>query len=627
MKINVLPDYIANKIAAGEVVQRPESVLKELMENSIDAGATLVEVVIKNAGKTLVQVIDNGEGMNEDDVLLSIQRHATSKIKSYEDLEELRTFGFRGEALSSIAAVSILEIKTKTPNDELGLFLRVGENSSVTLEKGAYPQGTSISVKNLFYNTPARRNFLKSNSTELKHITETFKKISMSYPNIEFKLWNDDELVFDLPKMSLGERLKLLFTDNILDSLIEVKEITDYISLSGYIAKPTYLKRSKSDQYLFINRRFVVSKVVNHAVFTAFENILEKGDYPFFVLFLDIDPSKVDINVHPSKLEVKFDEDKDIYVFVHAVIKKCIGSYDLVPTMKFVDAKNENEVINFNQFVPTQRNDYSDRPGYQERTSPSYSDGSSKKGGIFSEEEIDRIFGSINSEIKNSQSTNNISEPFIDNSPKEIYHQQLDFSTTGTQTNDTYSPFIVSLHNKYILSQIKSGLMIIDQHVAHERILYEKALKSINSQLPFSQQLLFPQTLILEPADYELILEIREQLNGLGFEIKFYNDNKISIQGVPFEIKPGSEKEILLEIIDEYRANERLGILEVIDNVAKSFSCKAAIKAGDKLGEIEMRELVDKLFATSMPYVCPHGRPIVIKIPLTEFDKRFGRTS
>ncbi len=616
MKINILPEYIANKIAAGEVVQRPESVLKELMENSIDAGATSVEVIIKNAGKTLVQIIDNGEGMNEGDVVLSIQRHATSKIKSYEDLEELRTFGFRGEALSSIAAVSILEIKTRTPYDEIGVFLRVGEDNNITIEKDSFPIGTNIAVKNLFYNTPARRNFLKSNSTELKHLTETFKKITMSYPHIEFKLWNDDDLLYHLPKNNLGERLKSLFSENILDSLIEVKEITDYLSLSGYIAKPTYLKRSKADQYLFINKRFVVSKVVNHAVFSAFENILEKGDYPFFVLFLELDPAKIDINVHPSKLEVKFDDDKDVYVFVNAVMKKCIGSYDLVPTMKFIDAKNDNEIMGFNQFVRTDKHDYSDRPVYSDN----------KNKGIFSEDEIDRIFGTINKEIKNNPPENVLSEPFAENNPKEIYHQQLDFSGTGTQTNDVYSPFIVSLHNKYILSQIKSGLMIIDQHVAHERILYEKALKSISTQLPFSQQLLFHQTLILEAADYELIKELKEQLYGLGFELKFHPDYKVTILGVPFEIKAGSEKQILLEIIDEYRNNERIEGLEVVDNIAKSFSCKAAIKAGDKLGEIEMRELVDKLFATSMPYVCPHGRPIVIKIPLAEFDKRFGRT-
>ncbi len=616
MKINILPEYIANKIAAGEVVQRPESVLKELMENSVDAKADVIEVVIRNAGKSLVQIIDNGEGMTEEDAKLSIQRHATSKIKTYEDLEAIKTFGFRGEALSSIAAVSLMEIKTRTANEEIGTIIKVNENNNITLEKDSFPVGTSIAVKNLFYNTPARRNFLKSNSTELKHITETFKKISLSYPQVSFKLFIDDDLIYDLPKQELSERTKSLFGENILDSLIEVKEYTDYISLHGFIAKPTYLRKSKSEQYLFINKRFVVSKIVNHAVFTAFENILEKGDYPFFVLFLDIDPIKVDINVHPSKLEVKFDEEKDIYLFVHAVIKKSIGSYDLVPSMRFVDSGKETEAIRYNDFVKTDRNDYTDRPFQSTRNN--------KSSGIFSEAEIDRIFGEIKTEIKNNISVGEVSEPFIEKKSNEIYHQQIDF---GPEHAEVSSPFIVSLHNKYILSQVKSGLMIIDQHVAHERILYENAINSINQQLPMSQQLLFPQSLKLDPGDYELVLELREKLYNLGFEIKFYNDYTITILGVPYEIKPGSEKQLLLELLDEYRQNLRIGNLEVVDNVAKSFSCKAAIKAGDRLSEQEMRALVDKLFATQMPYVCPHGRPIVIKIPLNEFDRRFGRTS
>jgi DNA mismatch repair protein MutL len=614
MKINILPEYIANKIAAGEVVQRPESVLKELLENSIDAKADSIEVIVRNAGKSLVQIIDNGEGMTEEDAILSIQRHATSKIKTYEDLEAIRTFGFRGEALSAIAAVSLMEIKTKTANDEVGTIIKVNENNKITLEKGSFPVGTSIAVKNLFYNTPARRNFLKSNATELKHITETFKKIALSYPNIAFKLFIDDEIIYNLPSQSLSERLTDVFGENILDSLIEVNEPTDYISLSGYIAKPTYLRKSKGEQYLFINKRFVISKIVNHAVFTAFENILEKGDYPFFVLFLEIDPSKVDINVHPSKLEVKFDDEKDIYLFVHAVIKKSIGSYDLVPSMRFIDSEKSTESIRFNDFVRTEKNDYSDRPFIKEN----------KSQGIFSESEIEKIFGSIKSEINNNLEVSDVKEPFTEKKVNEVYHQQIDF---GPEHTEPSSPFIVSLHNKYILSQVKSGLMIIDQHVAHERILYEHALNSINQQLQMSQQLLFPQTLKLEPGDYELVLELRDKLYNLGFEIRFNNEYTITILGVPYEIKPGQEKQILLELLDEYRQNQRLGNLEVVDNIAKSFSCKAAIKAGDRLSEQEMRALVDKLFATQMPYVCPHGRPIVIKIPLTEFDKRFGRTS
>lgn len=606
-KIKILPENLANKIAAGEVVNRPESVVKELVENSIDAGATEVGVVIKNAGKNLIQVVDNGEGMNEDDALLSIQRHATSKISSIEDLEAIQTFGFRGEALASIASVSIFELRTHQKDQDLGTLIRIGEDSSITKEKDSFPQGTSISIKNLFYNTPARRNFLKSNQTELKHIIETFKKIALSHPEITFKFYNDDDLIFDFPVGNLNDRMKSVFADNILDAVLFVNEPTDYISITGFVTKPAYLRKSKGEQYFFLNNRFVQSKIVSHAVFSAFENILDKGDYPFFVLFLQIDPKRVDVNVHPSKLEVKFDDEKEIYSFVHAVIKKTIGSYDLVPNVTFQNTPDEREALRFQAPQRSEREDFSDRPFQRERTAP-----------IMGEEEIDLLFGNLNKEVRSSSSQEIVSTPFEEKQTTEVYHE--------SPTSDLETPFIVLLHNKYILSQIKSGLMIIDSHVAHERILYEQAMQSFEANIPFSQHLLFPQTVKLDPADYQLMKELETYLSNLGFEIKFQSKNTVLIVGIPSDIKLEHEVETLLEILNEFRKNEQFKQLEVRDNLAKSFSCKAAIKAGDRLTENEMRILVDKLFATSMPYVCPHGRPIVIKIPLEEFDKRFGRT-
>lgn len=606
-KIKILPENLANKIAAGEVVNRPESVVKELVENSVDAGATEVGVVIKNAGKNLIQVVDNGEGMNEDDALLSIQRHATSKISSIEDLEAIQTFGFRGEALASIASVSIFELRTHQKDQDLGTLIRIGEDSLITKEKDSFPQGTSISIKNLFYNTPARRNFLKSNTTELKHIIETFKKISLSHPEVSFKFYNDDDLIFDFPAGNLIDRMKSVFADNILDAVLVVNEPTDYISVSGFVAKPAYLRKSKGEQYFFLNNRFVQSKIVSHAVYSAFENILDKGDYPFFVLFLQIDPKRVDVNVHPSKLEVKFDDEKEIYSFVHAVIKKTIGSYDLVPNVSFQNTPDERESLRFQAPQRSEREDFSDRPFQRERTSP-----------IMGEEEIDLLFGTLNKEVRSSSSQEIVSTPFEEKQTTEVYHE--------SPTSDLETPFIVLLHNKYILSQIKSGLMIIDSHVAHERILYEQAMQSFEANIPFSQHLLFPQTVKLDPADYQLMKELETYLSNLGFEIKFQPKNTVLIVGIPSDIKIEHEVETLLEILNEFRKNEQFKQLEVRDNLAKSFSCKAAIKAGDRLTENEMRILVDKLFATSMPYVCPHGRPIVIKIPLEEFDKRFGRT-
>lgn len=615
-KIKILPENISNKIAAGEVVQRPESVIKELLENSVDAGAKNIEVFIKQAGKTLMQVVDDGDGMSEEDAVRCIERHATSKITSVEDLEAIRTYGFRGEALSSISSVSLLEVKTEQHDAEIGTVIKNDETGAFTKEKGSFPKGTSIAVKNLFYNTPARRNFLKTHSTELKHIIETFKKVAISRPEISFKFYNDDDLIFDFASGTFEERLQQVFADNILDAVIPVSEKTDFLSLYGYVGKPTFTKKDRSDQYVFINQRYVVSRTINHAVFSSYENILEKGNYPFFVLFVELDPKRVDINVHPQKLEVKFEDDKDIYSFISAVVKKSIGSHDLVPSMTFNEAVDETERLKFSAPNRVSRNDFSDRPTF------TVEDKKSNRGSVFSEDEIDQLFDSLNRDIKVDTPQEEVSHPFEDNQTGEVYHQK----SRREESSDTDNSFIVLLHNKYILSQIKSGLMIIDSHVAHERILYEKALRSFDANIPFSQQLLFTQKMNVDPADYELLKELEPYLNKLGFELKFMAKNVIAISGVPSDVKIGSEKDTLMEILSEYRTNEQEKQLEVRDNVAKSFSCKAAIKAGDKLTEQEMRILVDQLFATSMPYVCPHGRPIVIKIPLTELDKRFGRT-
>ncbi len=612
-RIKILPENLSSKIAAGEVVQRPESVVKELLENAIDAGAANIELIVKRAGKALIQVVDDGAGMNEEDVLLCVQKHATSKISSLEDLESISTLGFRGEALSSIAAVSQLEIKTETKDEELGTFLRVEDNGALLKEKGSFPKGTSLSVKNLFYNVPARRNFLKTDATESKHIIDTFNKISLGHPDLSFKFFNEDELIFNYKSGTLEDRISQIFADNMLDALIQVDEKTDFISIHGYVGKPKYLKKSKGEQYLFLNSRYVSNKQINHAVFTAYENILEKGDYPFFVLFLEIDPKRIDVNVHPSKLEVRFENEKDVYNFVLTVIKRSLGMQDLVPSMVFTDENSSLEKLTLDSFNKSERNDFSDRPVFSERKSYAKTD--------FSDREIDLIFGTLTDEpVKKEQE---FPHPFEEKENREILHQP---AVKKSETAEE-STFIIQLHNKYILSQIKSGLMIIDQHVAHERILYEKVLTRFEADFPFSQQLIFPKTLNLDPGQIGILKEIQSHLIKLGFDLKFFGQNTIVIDGVPDDIKGGSEEKVLLELIDEYKTNEREKDLDIKDNVAKSYSCKAAIKAGDKLSEREMRLLIDQLFATSMPYVCPHGRPIVVKISLDEFDRRFGRTS
>lgn len=613
-RIKILPENIANKIAAGEVVQRPESVVKELLENAVDAKATNIVLIIKQAGKSLIQVCDNGSGMTEEEAVLSIRKHATSKITSIEDLESINTLGFRGEALSSIAAVCQLEIKTETADEETGTLIKIENENEIVTERISTAKGTCVSVKNIFYNIPARRKFLKSDTTELKHIIDTFNRTALAYPEINFKFYNSDNLVFDYKEGSLDDRIQQVFADNMLEALIPVDEETDYLSVKGYIGKPSIFKKSKGEQFLFLNKRFVFNKSINHAVFTAFENILEKGDYPFFILFISLNPSKVDVNIHPSKLEVKFDDEKDIYNFILSVVRKSIATHDLVPTMSFSGSEDGNEKLDFNPFQPLRQNDFSDRPSFTSRER--------KERTTVTDEEIDLVFG----DLKKNILTDSLSGLSARSETDEL-ETDKESKVEKSASSEPDTTFLIQLHNKYILSQIKSGLMIIDQHVAHERILYEKALSRLDTNLPFSQQLLFPIKLQFDLASYEILKELDQMISKLGFKLKYLPKNYVLIEGVPDDIKNGSEEKILKEFISEYLTNQTEKHLEEKDNIAKSYSCKAAIKAGDRLSEKEMRLLIDQLFATSMPYVCPHGRPIVIKISLEEFDRRFGRTS
>ena len=613
-RIKILPEHIASKIAAGEVVQRPESVVKELLENSIDAGARTIEVIIKRSGKNFIQVCDDGMGMNEEDLSLCIQKHATSKIEAFEDLEAIKTLGFRGEALSSISSVSQMEIRTETKEEEIGTFIKNDEGGNFKVDKGSFPKGTCVTVKNLFFNVPARRKFLKTDTTEFKHIVDTFNRIALAHPDLSFKLFNGVDFVFDYPAGSLEERVRVVFAENLPDALIPVEEKTEFMSVHGYVGKPSLLRKSKGEQYLFLNSRYIINKNINHAVFTAYENILEKGDYPFFLLYLEIDPDRIDVNIHPSKLEAKFDNEKDVYNFILAVVRRSLGSHDLVPSMVFSEEDSSGEKLVVNKFQPVDKGDFSDRPNL-ERYRPDIK--------RYSDEEIDLLFGSITDDVISRTDGESISKPFREIAQTEIPHEKIDKATVEKSLE---SPFIIQLHNKYILSQIKSGLMIIDQHVAHERILYEKAMNRLDTDIPFSQQLLFPKKVKLDAARLDLIKEIEPYLSRLGFQLKFSAKDSIKIEGVPDDVRKGSEEQVLLDLVEEYSKNEREKQLEQKDNLAKSYSCKTAIKAGDKLDERAMRLLIDQLFATSMPYVCPHGRPIVVKISLNEFDRRFGRT-
>ncbi|MDD8018065.1 MAG: DNA mismatch repair endonuclease MutL [Bacteroidota bacterium] len=610
--INILPEHLANKIAAGEVVQRPESVIKELLENAIDAEATAISITIKNAGKLLIRVTDNGKGMSEEDAVKSFYRHATSKIASYDDLENIHTLGFRGEALASVAAVAQVELKTKRDEDEVGTFIRTEGSEIKEQTKSAHQRGTTVSVKNLFFNTPARRQFLKSNNTEFKHVYETIQRLALSHPEIALEFVSDDDTILALPGQGLDERLKSLFGDRHFSTLISVKETTDLLSINGFVGKPDFARKSKVDQFIFLNKRFIISRSINHAVFSGYEHLVEKGNFPFFLLFIELDPHKVDVNVHPSKMEVKFADEQSIYRIVMSVVRKALGQNDLMPTVEF-QSSNQTQFSSLHHVA--QPRWIGDERGLSSSV-PNTPFGIEAKKQFENEDfpfdlssKLDQIFSTT---------------PATETAQQQIEAQQVQHGTRESEAQEGKA--IWQLHNKYILSQIRSGLMIIDQHVAHERILYERALQRFNNAVPSSQQLLFPQTVQLTSGDFTLVKEVLPFLQSIGFETKIFGKNTIVLEGVPPEVKAGTEATILQDILDEFKNNQLRVKLDARDNVAKSFSCKAAIKAGEKLNEIEMRSLIDQLFATSMPYVCPHGRPVLIKISLPELDRRFLRT-
>jgi DNA mismatch repair protein MutL len=639
--IQVLPQHLANQIAAGEVVQRPESVVKELVENAIDAGASHVTVNINGAGKSLIQVIDDGHGMTEEDARLAIERHATSKIRSLDDLERIMTFGFRGEALPSIASVAKVEMRTRTGEQDVATLLRIENGAVDEADKVEGPVGTSISVKNLFYNTPARRQFLKSNATEYRHITDSVQRFVLSYPDVHFTLISDGSTIYDAAPAELPDRIAYLFGERVADSLLPVHEETDLITVTGFVGRPNFAKKSRGEQFLFVNGRYVVSRYLNHAVVSAYENMLDQGAFPMYMLYVNVDPRQVDVNVHPSKLEVKFSNERNIYTILNAIVRRSLYNHDLTPSIAFRDTEAGRAAEGDFSRVRITSPDESGAPPEQKYDSfgslgrgmeggagaaGSAAGGQGGSGGAYRERggtdgggsrmdprQIDDLFRSLNVDAGQSVSPR-AAEP-----ERETVILPSERPVSDIQ-------FLWQLHNKYIFTPIKSGLMIIDQHVAHERILYEKALAAMQDAAPFSQQLLFEHSTRVSAGDYALLGEIRAEFEHLGFVLRLAAPQNVTVEAVPQDVRPGMEESILEEMIEQYREYSAAGITDTRHNVAASYGCRAAIKAGDKLSPAEMQNLIDQLFATSNPYVCPHGRPIVIKLSLDELDRRFGRT-
>jgi len=603
--IQLLPDAVANQIAAGEVVQRPASAVKELMENAIDAGADKIKLIVKDGGKSLIQLIDNGCGMSITDARLSFERHATSKIRKADDLFAIRTMGFRGEALASIAAIAHVELKTRRVEDELGTRIEIAGSDVVRQEPEALPAGTNISIKNLFYNIPARRNFLKSNAVEMRHIVEEFQRIALAYPNIHFTLHGDGQELFHLPAEPLKQRIVHVFGNSYNQRLVPVAEETTIINLNGFIGKPEYAKKTRGEQYFFVNNRFVKDPYLNHAVVKAYEGILPQDSFPLYVLFIAIDPAKIDINVHPTKTEIKYEDERAIYAILQSAVKRSLGRYNITPTLDF------NQETGFSQMI-------SPKP-LEEITPPSIS------------------FNPDYNPFDNRKPGDARQQSAVPSQWETLYQiseQQPDVQLPlhGAERSNAMEPTRSArkqpfqLHNRYIMSQIHSGFILIDQQAAHERILFEQFRQQQESRQGASQQSLFPQTVTFSGSDSQLITDLLPDIQALGFQIREFGKNTFVVEGIPADLTTGlDEREVLDRLLEDYKHNQAQLKLPKREQLAKSLARHAAIRPGMELTTEDMDDLIDRLFACEMPNVSLKGKPIILTFTLQELMEQFER--
>ncbi len=596
--IQLLPDAIANQIAAGEVVQRPSSALKELLENAVDAGATHIKVIIKEAGKSLIQVIDNGSGMNEVDARMSLERHATSKIRKAEDLFSLTTMGFRGEAIASIAAVSQFELKTRMEDQELGSSILVAASEITEQQPVACAKGTSISVRNLFYNIPARRNFLKSNGVETRHLVDEFQRVALANSEIEFEFYQNDLETYNLPAGKLSQRIIGLFGQNYKEQLATCNEETDSISIKGYIGKPEFAKKSRGEQFFFVNNRFIKSSYLHHAILNAYQGLLQQDTHPFYVLFIKIDPARIDVNVHPTKTEIKFDDERTVYGVLLAAIRQALGMHNFGPAIDFDSNVNFAQLQPMNMGKPTG----SDTNYTQFRN-------------IEKDPNLKNWDKLYTEEIK--QSKLNFTPTDIESFTVESALNNPDSKEVGT------SGLKFQLHNQYIFSQVKSGVLLIDQEAAHERILFEKYqgfFKELKGQI---QQLLFPINVELNPADLSLVLEMDKELASLGFSFEEFGHNSIVINGAPLTVLAGQEKTVFEGLLDQFKINKTNLTITTKENLSRSLAKRSCIKAGQVLQQEEINALIDELFGCEVPNFAPDGRSTYFVLDLNRIKDFF----
>ena len=596
--IQLLPDHVANQIAAGEVIQRPSSAVKELLENAIDSGASDIKLIVKDAGRTLIQVIDNGCGMSETDARMCFERHATSKIREANDIHSIRTMGFRGEAMASMAAIAHVELKSKLHDVELGTKITIEGSELISQENCTSNNGTSISIKNLFFNVPARRNFLKSDNVELKHIFDEFYRVALANEDCSFSFYQNDKEVLNLPKSTVKQRVVGIFGAKYNEKLVPVSEKTTLITISGFIGKPEFSKKTRGEQYFFVNNRFIKSPYLHHAVNNAFKDLISDGHHPSYFLFFDIDPKFIDVNIHPTKTEIKFEDEKSIYAIIRSCVKRALGIHNIVPTLDFDKdpafsniPKSSNEVRQ-----PTLKVDSSYNP-FQEKEAKDSSYTPSPK-------------------VK----TDNWEKLFEDLPVPESQPQQTEtINKSWSEDSETTESAIFQLNNEYIVSSIKSGMMIIHQQRAHERILYEYYLNSQNVEGQ-SQQMLFPKTISLNPSDIELVREISDELFNLGFRFDYLNKNSIVVLGSPLDIEMENLEGVFEELIEQYKTQSSL---EKRNNFALSMAKSMCIKKGRTLSITEMNSIIDNLFACQTPNATANRKPTLITLTLEEIAKKF----
>lgn len=597
--IKLLPDSVANQIAAGEVIQRPASVVKELMENALDAGATQIDLYIKDAGRTMITVIDNGCGMSETDARLCFERHATSKIKKAEDLFSIRTMGFRGEALASIAAVAQVELMTRRKEDELGTKILI--EGSVVKEQLPKPMsvGTNFTVKNLFFNIPARRNFLKSNEVEMRHINDEFSRVAMMHPEIGFSLTNNDKEVYHLTPGNLKQRIVGLCSKDYDKKLLPVQQETETATINGFIVKPEFLRKTRGEQYFFVNKRFIKHAYLHHAIENAYQELIPKDCYPGYFIDIEIDPKEIDINIHPTKTEVNFQDVKLVYAILHSAVRKSIGQNNLAPLLDF-DVTPElgidfGEASRMDRPVIEPKMDFN--PSFNPfKSSPQTRHSSSGNWKIMYENN-DTVASNIN-KISNFD----------------------DVPTTIVENKNLY----LQLQQSYIVTTVKSGLLIVDQNLAHKRVLYEKYLKEIENSTEASQQELFPQHITLNQNDASLLKEINPDLEKIGFRIQQMSANTFVINGTPADSKNKDAVALLEKILDVYKTNLVDLKLDKKLNIARTLASQLAIKSGQSMTPTEMQDLIDRLFACAVSEVSPDGKKIYTILNVNDLKTRLN---